>query len=123
MFPLSARDAYEAVLPLMVTSSFLNRASDIWPVPDARWQSLQWHCPIPTGSPLIEQETAPHRHRPATCTLGISASGAGVTAASVGHANQQSSGQALASPGYEGGATIDRARASSGFSASLIENE
>jgi hypothetical protein len=38
---ISARDAYEAVVPLMVTSSFLNRVSDIWPVPDARWQSLQ----------------------------------------------------------------------------------
>ena len=26
----------------------------MWPVPDARWQSLQWHWPIPSGCPLIE---------------------------------------------------------------------
>jgi len=56
----------------MTTSSFLKRARDIWPVPDARWQSLQWHWPMPSGCPLIEYATAPQRHRPVICTFAIS---------------------------------------------------
>src|SRR5215813_6985269 len=71
MLPLSALEAYEAVWPLMSMSSFLNRASDICPVPDARWQSLQWHWPMPSGCALIEKVTAPHRQRPVIRMFGI----------------------------------------------------
>jgi hypothetical protein len=39
--PLSAVEAKLAVVPWIATSSFLKKASDMCPVPDARWQSLQ----------------------------------------------------------------------------------
>jgi hypothetical protein len=36
VLPLSAREAYDVFWPLMTISSFRKRASDMWPVPDAR---------------------------------------------------------------------------------------
>jgi hypothetical protein len=36
------------------------------PVPDARWQSLQWHCAMRIGFALTVKFTAPHRQCPVT---------------------------------------------------------
>ena len=41
------------VVPVIDTSSALKRAIDMWPVPDARWQSLQWQWPVPTGAEVM----------------------------------------------------------------------
>jgi hypothetical protein len=59
MLPLSAVLAKLRVSPVILTSSRLKNAKDMWPVPEARWQSLQWHWPMPIGCPSTEKVTAP----------------------------------------------------------------
>jgi hypothetical protein len=66
--PLSAVTVKLFVSPVIVTSSASKMALDTWPVPDARRQSMQWHCAMRTGAPLTASVTAPHKHSPAECT-------------------------------------------------------
>jgi hypothetical protein len=64
MLPLSALTANVLVSPLIETSSRMRRAFEMWPVPVARWQSLQWHWPMVKGGTARVKLTAPHWHRP-----------------------------------------------------------
>jgi hypothetical protein len=91
----------------------LKRASDMWPVPEARWQSLQWHWPMPSSCPLIEYVIVRHRQRPTTCTFAISSTPHSLRWLGVG---------SRTSPGYTPGTwPRDHVKAEPGQNANVLE--